>query len=240
MLASASNSSGQAAYDSTLGELLIDTSGPTAAIVPVVPSPRKTALDSLAIQFSSPVSGFSIQNLQLTFNGLSAPLAGATLTSVDGQNWTLGNLAGLDWLDGTYQITYVSVSRRARLLADRVRAAQEKVGGLIEELREAGLLDDEIRRLFEARNQNDLLSQKGSTAPYIANNVDFYTANRLVSKIAGPSGMIASPRLLFWNLRPFSTEVTRTFTCSSSDAIASFIARAGSSEEGDITSSMRS
>jgi hypothetical protein len=36
----------------------------------------------------------------------------------------------------------------------------------------------------------------------------------LVSKIAAPSGMVASPRLLFWNLRPFSTEVTRTFTCS--------------------------
>jgi len=46
---------------------------------------------------------------------------------------------------------YVSASRRARMLADRVRAAQERVGGLIEELREAGLLDDEIRRLFEAR-----------------------------------------------------------------------------------------
>jgi hypothetical protein len=62
----------------------------------------------------------------------------------------------------------------------------------------------------------------------------------LVSKIAGPSGMLASPRLLFWKFRPFSTEVTRTFACSSSDVIASFIARVGSSGEGDITSSMRS
>ena len=42
-------------------------------------------------------------------------------------------------------------------------------------------------------------------------------AAREGEKIAGPSGMVASPRLLFWNLRPFSTEVTRTFTCSSSD-----------------------
>ena len=46
---------------------------------------------------------------------------------------------------------YVSVSRRARLLADRVRAAEGRVGNLIEELREEGLLNDEIRRLFEAR-----------------------------------------------------------------------------------------
>lgn len=104
VLASASNSSGQAAYDTTTGELLVNTSGPTTTVVPVV-SPRKTALDSLAIQFSAPVSGFSIQNVQLTYNGLSAPLAGATLTSADGQNWTLGNLTGLDWADGTYQFT---------------------------------------------------------------------------------------------------------------------------------------
>ena len=46
---------------------------------------------------------------------------------------------------------YVSVSRRARLLADRVRLADGRVGALIDELREEGLLDDEIRRLFEAR-----------------------------------------------------------------------------------------
>jgi GntR family transcriptional regulator len=45
---------------------------------------------------------------------------------------------------------FVSVSRRARLLADRVRAAEMRVGSLIEELREEGLLEDEIRRLFEA------------------------------------------------------------------------------------------
>jgi GntR family transcriptional regulator len=45
---------------------------------------------------------------------------------------------------------YVSVSRRARLLAERVRVADKRVGDLIEDLREDGLLDEEIRRLFEA------------------------------------------------------------------------------------------
>ena len=52
--------------------------------------------------------------------------------------------------------------------------------------------------------------------------------------------MVASPLPLFWNLRPFSTDVTRVFTCSSSEVIASFIARSGSSGDGDITSSIRS
>ena len=42
--------------------------------------------------------------------------------------------------------------------------------------------------------------------------------------IAAPSGMVASPRPLARNLRPFSTEVTRTFTCSSRDRRFSFSA----------------
>ena len=58
------------------------------------------------------------------------------------------------------------------------------------------------------------------------------------SKIEGPSGMSASLWPLTWYLRPFSTEVTRVFTCSSSEVIASFIALNGSSGSGDITSSM--
>jgi GntR family transcriptional regulator len=45
---------------------------------------------------------------------------------------------------------FVCVSRRARRLGDRVHAARERVDGLIDELRDDGLLDDEIRRLFEA------------------------------------------------------------------------------------------
>lgn len=45
---------------------------------------------------------------------------------------------------------FVCVSRRARRLGDRVQAARERVDDLIVELRREGLLDDEIRRLFEA------------------------------------------------------------------------------------------
>jgi GntR family transcriptional regulator len=54
---------------------------------------------------------------------------------------------------------FVSLSRRSRLLADRVRVAEKRVGDLIEDLREEGLLDEEIRRLFEAR-----LAQQPETA----------------------------------------------------------------------------
>jgi hypothetical protein len=56
--------------------------------------------------------------------------------------------------------------------------------------------------------------------------------------IDAPSGISASPCPLFWNFRPISTDVTRAFTCSSSAVIVSFIARKGSSGDGDITSSI--
>jgi len=45
---------------------------------------------------------------------------------------------------------FVCTNRRARRLGDRVQAARERVDDLILQLRDEGLLDDEIRRLFEA------------------------------------------------------------------------------------------
>ena len=104
VLASASDSTGQAAFDATSGELSIGSNGPTVSIAPIVPPTLSTGLSSLAIHYSEPVSGFGVQNLQLTFDGLSAPLGGATLTTSNNQDWTLGNLAGLDAADGSYQL----------------------------------------------------------------------------------------------------------------------------------------
>lgn len=45
---------------------------------------------------------------------------------------------------------FISVSRRARRFGERVQAAREHVDELIAKLRADGLLDEEIRRLFEA------------------------------------------------------------------------------------------
>ena len=107
VLAAASNSGGQAAFDPTLNELTIDTAGPTATIGPVVPSTLVTSLGSIPIHFSEPVTGLSLRNLQLTIGGQSAPLLGATLTTSDNQNWTLGNLSGLTSADGNYQLSVI-------------------------------------------------------------------------------------------------------------------------------------
>ncbi len=101
----ASNSAGQLAFNTTTNQLIVNTAGPSVQITPVNPSTITTPLASIAIQFSKPVNGFSLQNLQLTLNGLSSPLAGATLSTTDNQNWTLGNLSALNVSQGTYQLT---------------------------------------------------------------------------------------------------------------------------------------
>ena len=54
---------------------------------------------------------------------------------------------------------FVLVSRRTRHLTDRIRSAHGRVGEMIEELREDNLLDEEIRRIFEA----ELLNQAART-----------------------------------------------------------------------------
>ena len=45
---------------------------------------------------------------------------------------------------------FVTLNRRTRQLADRMQVARRRVGELIGRLRDAGLLDEEIRRAFEA------------------------------------------------------------------------------------------
>ena len=45
---------------------------------------------------------------------------------------------------------FICVKRRTRSLADQVQASRRQLRELIEQLREDGLLDEEIRRAFEA------------------------------------------------------------------------------------------
>ena len=87
---------GNTAYGYTAGSTVsIDNTAPTVSIAAVAPNLRVTPVGSIAIQFSEPVAGFDLADLQLTLGGVSLPLNGATLTTTDQQNWTLGNLAAI-------------------------------------------------------------------------------------------------------------------------------------------------
>ncbi len=87
-------------------DFTVNTVAPTAAITPVSPNPRNTAVDTMTITFSEPVSGFALSNLQLTLSGGANLLTSAqTLTTADNTTWTLGNLAGLTAASGSYTLT---------------------------------------------------------------------------------------------------------------------------------------
>ena len=45
---------------------------------------------------------------------------------------------------------FILTNRRTRYLTDRMEPARKRVGNMIEQLREEGFVDDEIRRVFEA------------------------------------------------------------------------------------------
>ena len=45
---------------------------------------------------------------------------------------------------------FILVKRRHRSAMDRIQAARERIGEVVEALRQDGVLDDEIRRAFEA------------------------------------------------------------------------------------------
>jgi hypothetical protein len=64
-----------------------------------------TAVDQIQIVFSEPVSGFDLFDLSLKRNGGANLLTGTqTLSTSDNITWTLGNLGGLTFIQGTYQL----------------------------------------------------------------------------------------------------------------------------------------
>jgi hypothetical protein len=75
---------------------------PTVAIAAVMPDPRDTAVDSITITFSEAVSGFGLADLSLTRGGGGNLLTELQTLGGGGTAWTLGNLAGLTGLSGTY------------------------------------------------------------------------------------------------------------------------------------------
>jgi hypothetical protein len=81
---------------------------PTADVIDVNPDPRLTAVDDIDIVFSEAVTGFDILDLSLTLDGGANLLTAESLTTSDNITWTLGGLAALTAVDGTYVLTLTS------------------------------------------------------------------------------------------------------------------------------------
>ncbi len=92
---------------------------PVVQIMPVAPDPRNTAVDSITIVFSEPVTGFELSDLQLTRDGGPNLLTVAqTLTTTDNTTFILGNLAGLTGVSGNYRLRLVAAGSGIKDLDD--------------------------------------------------------------------------------------------------------------------------
>lgn len=81
---------------------------PTVAIRPVTPADRKTAVTSMTIVFSEPVTGFDLGDLVLTRNGghnLLSRSQARLRTTDGGTTWVLDRLETLTKIAGIYQIS---------------------------------------------------------------------------------------------------------------------------------------
>src|SRR4029079_11044506 len=80
-----------------------DTTVPTADIVDITPDPRNSAVGSVSIVFSEPVSGVDLADFTLTRNGNLVLIPAGSLSG-SGANYTL-NLSTVTGLEGTYVLT---------------------------------------------------------------------------------------------------------------------------------------
>ncbi len=98
-----------ASGDSPAQAITVDTTAPTAGIVPVSPDPRTVFVDSIDINFSEAVSGLDLSRLTLTRDAGANLLSGAqTIGSGDSILWTLANLAALTSVVGFYELDLLS------------------------------------------------------------------------------------------------------------------------------------
>ena len=87
---------------------IVDAEPPTVDITDVAPDPRTTSVSSIEIVFSEPVVGFDLGDLilDLAGDGLGNRLTGSeTLSSGDGQTYTLSGLDPITAAEGTYVLS---------------------------------------------------------------------------------------------------------------------------------------
>ncbi|MFM8892692.1 MAG: DVUA0089 family protein, partial [Planctomycetia bacterium] len=77
---------------------------PVADIVDVAPDPRTTSVGAVLVRFDRAVSGFDSSDLVLARNGVTVPLVGVSVTTVDNVTWTVGGLDPLTVTEGVYSL----------------------------------------------------------------------------------------------------------------------------------------
>ena len=81
-----------------------DNTSPTSDVVDVSPDPRSTAVTSIDVTFSEPVTGVDLADFALTRDGGAISLSGATITQLNSTTWRIGNLTPLTGVAGAYML----------------------------------------------------------------------------------------------------------------------------------------
>ena len=101
----------------------IDTVRPTGSIATVTPNTRTNSVSTMTIQYSEPVSGLALSDLQLTRNAGANLLSGAQmLSSADMITWTIGNLSAITSMAGSYELDLNPASSPVSDLAGNLQA----------------------------------------------------------------------------------------------------------------------
>src|SRR5207344_2214537 len=87
---------------------LTDTTAPTADILDITPDPRNSAVGSVSITFSEPVTGVDLNDFTLTRNGQSVSLSSVAFSG-SGASYTL-DLSSVTGNEGPYVLTLVAAS----------------------------------------------------------------------------------------------------------------------------------
>jgi hypothetical protein len=118
---------------------------PTATIVSPGANPLTAPVDQLMVSFSKPVTGFGLADLSLTLNGGGNLLsASQTLTTSDGANYSLANLASVTNNPGTYLLTLTAAGSEisdtvgTALVANATASFVENVPALVTSSADSG------------------------------------------------------------------------------------------------------
>jgi hypothetical protein len=78
---------------------------PSVSSLPIIPNPRESSLSDITIAFTKPITGLDLSDLTLTRADGDNLISGAQiLSSTDGQNWVLSNLASVTAPTGRYEL----------------------------------------------------------------------------------------------------------------------------------------
>ena len=99
------DAAGNAVAANATDTFTVDATAPTVDVVDVTPDPRNTAVSTITLVFSEPVTGLSSTNFILSRNGIPVPSSTITYTTSDNRTFVVTGLESQTSVSTTYTAT---------------------------------------------------------------------------------------------------------------------------------------